>query len=499
MENRTSFDIFDTNESINFLIDSLTLIMRNYNTNMNTLINGYNTNTRTMLSLIENLINLIDNLNERNYSNSSGNGSRSNANQNYRPTNSAYRRNIERRPTLIPRSSSNTYSSSSIVPRDSNALPPPPIPPVNNPIRRQNETNQQEDINDLDTVFDNSRFSLSTPANTTTQTPFRNRNSSYLLGSRRTGGSLRSTISGIANRDNNTQRTPLNSRSRMINVENSNLFDTSSNSTEIAMRELIRTARDLGTNAIESSIATPLIIRGEGLSRNGIITEEQTSVFQMDTISDILNQQINNLQDVIVRPSQEQIDIATSDYIYTERDQLSNPEQRCPISMDEFEIGDTLCRINYCGHIFKKQSLIRWFETNVRCPVCRFDIREIDTSNNEVVVANDSSSDGSIENIVNEDQNVEYNDSTEEEKEEVSTLSNEGNEGTEGTEGNEVNEGNEGNNNQINNILNSSPIINSNRQSSDRNVFNSSIFTFELPIVVNERTPNIFDISNNIV
>ncbi len=493
MENRTSFDIFDTNESINFLIDSLTLIMRNYNTNMNTLINGYNTNTRTMLSLIENLISLIDNLNERNYNNSSGSGFRTTTNQNYRPTNSAYRRNVERRPTIIPRSSTNTYSSSSLVPRDSNSLPPPPPPPANNPIRRQNDTYQQEDINDLDTVFDNSRFSLSTASNTTTQTPFRNRNSSYLPSSRR-NSSLRTTIPGITNRDNNTQRTPLNSRSRMINGENSNLFDTStSNSTEIAMRELIRTARDLGTNAIESSITTPLVVRGEGLSRSGIITEEQTSIFQMDTISDILNQQINNLQDVIVTPSQEQIDLATSDYIYTERDQVSNPEQRCPISMDEFEIGDTLCRINYCGHIFKKQSLVRWFGTNVRCPVCRFDIRDIDTSNNEVVITNDTSSDSSIENIVNEDQNVEYNDETEEETEEVSTLSNEGN------EGNEDNEGNESNNNQINNILNSSPIINSNRQSSGRNVFSSSVFTFELPVVVNERTPNIFDMSNNIV
>ncbi len=31
--------------------------------------------------------------------------------------------------------------------------------------------------------------------------------------------------------------------------------------------------------------------------------------------------------------------------------------------------------IRYCGHIFNSDEVNRWFRTNCRCPVCRYDIR----------------------------------------------------------------------------------------------------------------------------
>tara|TARA_Y100001970_G_scaffold294168_1_gene447873 strand:- start:1507 stop:2517 length:1011 start_codon:yes stop_codon:yes gene_type:complete len=48
----------------------------------------------------------------------------------------------------------------------------------------------------------------------------------------------------------------------------------------------------------------------------------------------------------------------------------------CPISRDNFEPNDIVLQINHCGHIFKKNSLLSWFETNSKCPVCRYDIRQ---------------------------------------------------------------------------------------------------------------------------
>ena len=33
-------------------------------------------------------------------------------------------------------------------------------------------------------------------------------------------------------------------------------------------------------------------------------------------------------------------------------------------------------RIHHCNHIFGTTAFDNWFERNVRCPVCRFDIRE---------------------------------------------------------------------------------------------------------------------------
>ena len=38
-------------------------------------------------------------------------------------------------------------------------------------------------------------------------------------------------------------------------------------------------------------------------------------------------------------------------------------------------------QINRCGHIFNTIALNEWFQTSVRCPVCRHDIRENDNQN----------------------------------------------------------------------------------------------------------------------
>lgn len=89
-------------------------------------------------------------------------------------------------------------------------------------------------------------------------------------------------------------------------------------------------------------------------------------------------------QDVIVRPSQEQIDAACEYYTYNE----STNENTCPISLIPFRIGDEICKIRHCGHCFKKNYILEWFRHNVRCPVCRYDIREysnhLDLSNNNI-------------------------------------------------------------------------------------------------------------------
>ena len=79
----------------------------------------------------------------------------------------------------------------------------------------------------------------------------------------------------------------------------------------------------------------------------------------------------NNLQDVVVRPTNEEITFATETVIYD----ISMVDNRCPISLEPFEPDDLICRIKHCGHLFKRQHLINWFGRNVRCPVCRFDIR----------------------------------------------------------------------------------------------------------------------------
>jgi len=95
-------------------------------------------------------------------------------------------------------------------------------------------------------------------------------------------------------------------------------------------------------------------------------------------------------QDVIVRPTQAQIDIASESFEYDGIVELLNTQ--CPITMCEFQIGDRVRRIHYCRHSFHEESFLSWFQNHVRCPVCRHDIRDhaAPTATNQL---NDSDSD----------------------------------------------------------------------------------------------------------
>jgi len=73
-------------------------------------------------------------------------------------------------------------------------------------------------------------------------------------------------------------------------------------------------------------------------------------------------------------PTQNDILYATTILNYD----ISNNELRsniCPISLEEFRDGESITRINHCGHVFKSTELSRWFIRNAHCPTCRYDIR----------------------------------------------------------------------------------------------------------------------------
>ena len=96
------------------------------------------------------------------------------------------------------------------------------------------------------------------------------------------------------------------------------------------------------------------------------------------------------MTNVVVRPTVEQINRACEFFFYdVSANQGVAIEDHCPISLEHFDNGDELCRIIGCTHLFHKNSIMGWFETNTRCPVCRYDIRdytllENDASNNTV-------------------------------------------------------------------------------------------------------------------
>jgi len=80
------------------------------------------------------------------------------------------------------------------------------------------------------------------------------------------------------------------------------------------------------------------------------------------------------MEDVVVRPTQFQIDSSVEYFVYDPSAGLI--EGRCPISLEDFCSGEELSRIRYCHHVFKRNVLQDWFSRNVHCPVCRYDIRD---------------------------------------------------------------------------------------------------------------------------
>lgn len=86
----------------------------------------------------------------------------------------------------------------------------------------------------------------------------------------------------------------------------------------------------------------------------------------------------NFLQPVLIYPTQAQIETATRRVRYCD---ISRPiNTNCPISMEDFNDNDMVTVIRHCGHTFHTESLMNWFRTNCRCPVCRYDIRDYNTT-----------------------------------------------------------------------------------------------------------------------
>ena len=83
----------------------------------------------------------------------------------------------------------------------------------------------------------------------------------------------------------------------------------------------------------------------------------------------------------IVSPTNEQIQNASRIIRYGN---IVNPlSQSCPISLDEFQENHMVRQLLHCGHLFHQTQFDEWFQNNVRCPVCRYDIRNTTPITNE--------------------------------------------------------------------------------------------------------------------
>ena len=72
----------------------------------------------------------------------------------------------------------------------------------------------------------------------------------------------------------------------------------------------------------------------------------------------------------------------------------------CPITLETFNDTDMVTQIIGCGHVFDSIGINGWFQSNVRCPVCRYDIRTNSTQsvNNEQPINNTNRRTSTINN-----------------------------------------------------------------------------------------------------
>jgi hypothetical protein len=96
-------------------------------------------------------------------------------------------------------------------------------------------------------------------------------------------------------------------------------------------------------------------------------------------VSNLLNSFLNS--SVPIYPTEQQIEHSTRLVRYSE---INNPiTDTCPISLERFNNNDNVRQIHHCGHIFSDTALNEWFRSNVRCPVCRYDIRNYNSNNTQ--------------------------------------------------------------------------------------------------------------------
>lgn len=122
----------------------------------------------------------------------------------------------------------------------------------------------------------------------------------------------------------------------------------------------------------------------EGEIGGGMTADIIASLFNLGSVLGADEMDITSIpmEPVPVIPTAEQIQSATSLSSAT----VANELVACSICQDNFAVGQEIRRIHHCNHEFHRGCIDTWFQTNVACPMCRWDIRghQDHNSSNEV-------------------------------------------------------------------------------------------------------------------
>ena len=116
--------------------------------------------------------------------------------------------------------------------------------------------------------------------------------------------------------------------------------------------------------------ATQAVASDSTYSPMSAATSLLAQLFSPNILQNFLN------QTVVVSPSEEDINRAT-----VASTASNTQEDICTICQDAIEEGQNMRKINHCNHYFHQDCIDTWFQGNVHCPTCRYDIRETTNPN----------------------------------------------------------------------------------------------------------------------
>jgi len=162
-----------------------------------------------------------------------------------------------------------------------------------------------------------------------------------------------------------------------------NMMNNNNSNNNYNVRNTYRHSRGSNRDIRNTNIDRNILFRNNRIYIDNIpyiIDNIETHTIQ----NNIPNSNLHHLRDffepVEIFPTQSQIENATRIVRYSDIVRPLNTS--CPISLERFNDSDRVTIIRYCGHIFNGNELNNWFRSNCRCPVCRYDIRNYNQSNN---------------------------------------------------------------------------------------------------------------------
>ena len=210
--------------------------------------------------------------------------------------------------------------------------------------------------------------------------------------------------------NNNENRNIQTNNNNVNNQERNEIWRTPSTRTPISTNNINSQFREIGINNRERSNLNESM-QEPRIQISNSNTQQRTPFHFYRYLShgsdpfvnnELMQEYFENLfQNVIVSPTEEQINNATEVFPYSNNLNLIN--NSCPITLEEFQENDTIRRIRQCGHCFNEEPIQNWFRNNVRCPVCRLDIRDV----SENLVENGNNNNTNTEELDHdEDENI---------------------------------------------------------------------------------------------